>query len=235
MPHGSFKRLHRLKKLDLSNCEIESLVFGAFAGLAKLERLNLNANRLQNIEYPDEILLPSLHDLNLLDNPWKCDCHMKDLRLWLDNTLVSTATRIRCHTPERLAGLISKSVDLSEFGCMPKITPPTMLVSIPQEKDVALTCQVESDPAGEISWTFNGSSLLKANKKLSITQEHKEGRWKVERNICLHCGKHCREDHCKLYIECVQCDFVAENIGFEIGIFCISCSWSLIHICHNNI
>ena len=29
---------------------------------------------------------------------------------------------------------------------MPKITPLTMLVSIPQEKDVALICQVESDP-----------------------------------------------------------------------------------------
>ena len=42
---------------------------------------------------------------------------------------------------------------------MPKITPPTMLVSIPQEKDFALT------------WTFNGSNLLKARLKISITQE----------------------------------------------------------------
>ena len=112
VPHGSFKRLHRLKKLDLSNCEIESLVFGGFAGLAKLERLNLNENKLEIIEYPYEIFLPSLHNLNLLNNPLKCDCHMKDLRVWLDNTLVSTATRVRCHTPEQLAGLISKSACL---------------------------------------------------------------------------------------------------------------------------
>jgi Leucine-rich repeat (LRR) protein len=58
-----------LKKLDLSNCKIESLVFVAFAGLAKLERVNLYENRLQNIEYPDKILLPSLHDLNWLNSP----------------------------------------------------------------------------------------------------------------------------------------------------------------------
>jgi hypothetical protein len=96
---------------------------------------------------------------------------MRDLRLWMDNTLVSTATRIRSHTPQQLAGLMSKSVDLSEFGCMPEITPPTMLVSIPQEKDVALTCQIVSDLLGEVSWTFNGSFLLEAREKISITPD----------------------------------------------------------------
>ena len=171
VPHGAFRKLSRLSKLDLSSCEINSLVFGAFEGLTKLERLNLAGNSLENIEYPDEILLPSLHDLDLLNNPWRCDCHMKDLRSWLGNTLVSTATRIRCFSPHRLKGLVSKSVDLSEFGCKPKITPPTMLLSIPQEKDVALTCQVESDPLAKISWTFDGSPLLEARERISIIQE----------------------------------------------------------------
>ena len=125
--------LVQLSELDLSQCELESILFGAFAGLEKLERLDLSGNHLKNIEYPDEILLPSLHYLNLFNNPWHCDCDMKDLRSWLDNTLISTAKLIKCHTPENMKGRVVKSMSPSEFECIPKITPPTMQVTIPQE------------------------------------------------------------------------------------------------------
>ena len=46
-----------------------------------------------------------------------------------------------------------------------------MYVSVPQDKDVSLTCQVTSDPLAEVYWTFNGSQSLKTSDRIGIIQE----------------------------------------------------------------
>jgi len=170
IPHGSFTALTGLLKLDLSNSQIKSLVSGAFAGLSKLERLYLHGNRLENIEYPDEVL-PALNELRLHSNPWRCDCHMKDLRMWLDNSQENTAKQLKCRSPQRLAGIMSKSVDLSQFACRPTISPPTMYLSIPEEKKVSLTCQIDSSPLARVWWTFNNAGALQSSNDVTIIQE----------------------------------------------------------------
>ena len=66
-----------------------------------------------------------------------------------------------CRSPLGLGGLSALAVDLSQFGCVPRVLPTAMCVGGPRDGDVSLTCQVASDPVAGVYWTLMDHSHSK--------------------------------------------------------------------------
>ncbi|KAM9456806.1 toll-like receptor 5b [Clarias gariepinus] len=121
-----FDRLHQLRVLLLKNNFIQSLPENIFKGLTSLNFLDLSMNSLTYI--PNGIFPKSLKTLNLaynqlgsvdtqafstltlislFGNTFLCDCGLKDLQTWLNETGVqmdSPAEELMCEFPEAQRG-----------------------------------------------------------------------------------------------------------------------------------
>lgn len=107
---GSFRYLNNLEELQISNTSLRHIQVGAFDGLVQLRKLELNNNpnlsrigqgvfnNLQKLSYlslymssitslPQEIgQLPLIKILDLRSNSLECDCDLKWLTKWLNET-----------------------------------------------------------------------------------------------------------------------------------------------------
>ncbi|KAB0362979.1 hypothetical protein FD754_007135 [Muntiacus muntjak] len=60
--------------------------------------------------------LPQLRDLDLAHNPWRCDCGLVYLRLWLEDRAPEQLRRLRCAGPAHAAGRAPAELSGSELG-----------------------------------------------------------------------------------------------------------------------
>lgn len=67
------------------------------------------------------INLISIHELTLNNNPWNCDCKLRDLREWMTQYNIPLTSSPHCSSPERLSGQSWDQMDLDEFACQPNI------------------------------------------------------------------------------------------------------------------
>ena len=167
---GSFKYLRQLSKLDLSQCRIQSIASGSFRGLVSLERLYLAGNKLTRLGVPQEFP-PSLHGVTLHDNPWHCDCHLTQFRQWLSTSNVPRTIEPTCHSPDRLVGFRIEVLSLSEFACVPSVSPTSMYLSVDDQKNISIVCRVISDPASDISWHFNNKPVKERGARMRVVQQ----------------------------------------------------------------
>ncbi|EZA60224.1 Immunoglobulin superfamily containing leucine-rich repeat protein [Ooceraea biroi] len=166
---SAFRHLIHLTYLDMSNCTIEVIEQHAFENLQSLEWLRLNDNRL--VYVPDHTLPlgGSLRGLSLHNNPWQCDCKLRIMQTWLQESapVAPQESEPVCESPERLRGRQIKLLKLNELACLPRINLQDH-VEIYEGENVTLKCDVHAIPTAKIAWSFNEDPCELQNENDSI-------------------------------------------------------------------
>uniref|UniRef100_A0A667XX88 Trophoblast glycoprotein n=1 Tax=Myripristis murdjan TaxID=586833 RepID=A0A667XX88_9TELE len=135
--------LLQLTSLDMSNNDLVVLPDGIFTGLSSLTNLSLQNSSIISIQN-GTLKVPPLHDLDLRDNslrelpnatlaefslkpdlqlhlagnPWRCDCFIEDLVVWLKSSdQVADVHNLTCVEPEGLTRHPLLQVEKSQLDC----------------------------------------------------------------------------------------------------------------------
>lgn len=157
----SLNNLGSVVKLDLSKCDIRDISSEAFRNLRSLESLKLNGNNLRELPISSLEKMDKLRAIDLSDNPWTCDCRLRELKLWLaKRKLISTP---RCSAPTRLANKPFSELHIDDFACKPEILPVSRHVEAGVGENATITCRTEAIPSAIINWYWNGRLLLNSS------------------------------------------------------------------------
>ncbi|KAM7290279.1 leucine-rich repeat-containing protein 24 [Ixodes scapularis] len=176
----SFKGLRTLVSLELSHCQLAWLEGDTFADLETLELLKLDGNRLRTLP-PEGLQLPPLNSLDLSDNPWRCDCNLRELRRWMQLHNVPLSVPPKCDAPVRLAQLSWTQLEPDDFACAPQITASDLRVYAIEGDNATLRCNVDSLPAGEVRWFWRSRpianlSLMSFGRQMYLLRAEDAGR-----------------------------------------------------------
>lgn len=153
----ALNNLGNIVRFDLSSCDIRDIAADVFRNLKFLESLKLNGNNLRDLPLSSLEKLEKLRVIDLSDNPWNCDCRLRDLKIWLSNhKLFSTPS---CSLPTRLANKPFSELALDEFACKPEILPINRYVEAPIGGNATVVCRTEAVPSANINWYWNGRLL----------------------------------------------------------------------------
>lgn len=152
---NQFPALKYLKTIELQHCNLDFVDKDAFVNLPLLETLNMNSNQLKNISENVFKFIKKLKTLKLDNNPWRCDCALRDFRNWLlESNLYSVP--LTCTEPPSLAGLHWNEVPTVEFACSPTVTITDLIIQEEVGGNVTFRCHVTGDPEPEVMWLYNG-------------------------------------------------------------------------------
>ncbi|CAF0871801.1 unnamed protein product [Rotaria sordida] len=169
LSHNQIQRLtisdirayNRLEELDLSFNHLQYIDMTIINYLKNLKKLFLNSNMLRTLT--NNIKFPNSFNLKLSSNPLECDCRLR----WLRNALNRVEYPIyhdepRCEMPKALADKKMITLSDEQFVCGPIISKPDLRTLITTTGELAtLRCDVYSDPAPEIWWTFQNKIIGK--------------------------------------------------------------------------
>ncbi|KAG5281921.1 hypothetical protein AALO_G00050260 [Alosa alosa] len=113
--------VRNLTALDLSHNAIAGLPGALADSMRQLRHLSLQHNRLQKLDRSHLEALESLEGLQLRGNPWRCDCHMIALKLWLETFLFKggVVDEVTCTQPDAMKDKDLQQVPYELFhSCM---------------------------------------------------------------------------------------------------------------------
>ncbi|XP_037641790.1 trophoblast glycoprotein b [Sebastes umbrosus] len=120
LPDDIFDGLPNLVNLSLQNSSIITIQNGTLR-VPPLRDLDLRDNSLRDLPaatLAEFSLKPALY-IRLAGNPWRCDCFMDDMLLWLKNsTRVTDVQNLTCNDPVALKRQPLLQVEQSQLKCL---------------------------------------------------------------------------------------------------------------------
>ncbi|XP_078662701.1 uncharacterized protein LOC144906373 [Branchiostoma floridae x Branchiostoma belcheri] len=197
----------KLATLVLEGNHISFIESGAFVGLSSLETVNLANNQASYL--PGNIFsgFKNLSKVSLENNPWACDCLMKDFARWLNMSGPMLEIEVECRSPSKYFGKKLRDLDVDELTCddckpqtfAPKIDQSGGQVQGTVGKDTVLTCNVTACPQAEIFWTIPQSPGVELSKYSSQYNKFRvnnlNGTLTVKNTVASDAGDY----HCKAF------------------------------------
>lgn len=166
----AFSNISSLTKLDMSQCDLQNVASRAFENLETLQLLKLNGNKLSELRARTFDSLAKLHRVELHDNPWLCDCRMRDTKLFLVEHNIPSPIPPTCSAgPERVIDKSFAELQVDDFACRPEMLPVRRTVNAVSGANATLECRAGAVPSAIITWYSNGR-LLNNNSAFSNYQ-----------------------------------------------------------------
>uniref|UniRef100_G3NMQ6 Fibronectin leucine rich transmembrane protein 2 n=1 Tax=Gasterosteus aculeatus TaxID=69293 RepID=G3NMQ6_GASAC len=146
-----------LVKLSLQENQINQIPVAAFADLIRLERLDISNNQLQTLTQGVFDGLSSLRHLMVRNNPWRCDCAVKWVVVWLKSLPSSINARgFVCLSPDKVRGMAIRELTLDIIECpveadQPPYNNPAGPLP-PYEDPLQISFHVVNSTSIEVSW-----------------------------------------------------------------------------------
>lgn len=161
---NAFGNLPRIEVLNFENCWLERVDAKAFHGLTYVKEINIVNNELKTLgAYMEFSLPPNLRIFRLYRNPWRCDCHLRWLREWIEKTKVNwdfSQNTPACTTPDIMRGLNWKHLKPDQFACPSQILENgTTSLELEVGQNVTIDCLVTGDPRPVITWYKEGNHI----------------------------------------------------------------------------
>lgn len=157
----AFQTVPNLMKLDLSHCQLQFIAPKAFDGVELMETLKINGNRLRELRPKTVERLKRLHGVEMHDNPWVCDCHLREAKIWLTGNNIPYPIPPTCiGGPDRVLGRSFSELDVDDFACKPEIRLDSRYVEATTGDNASVVCRVDSVPTAHVNWYWNGRHLM---------------------------------------------------------------------------
>lgn len=183
----TFKSTPNLVKLDLSHTKLVEIESKGFRGLEMLESLKLNNNRLATLHPGTFEPLNKLTSIELHDNPWICDCHLREMKSWLGKHNLPTLVAPICHGPEQVLDRAFTDLKTDDFACRPILLIASRYAEATIGENASIVCRVSAIPAAQIKWYWNGR-LLSNHSAFSSYQKiliYEEGQFRKRSTLIL--------------------------------------------------
>lgn len=155
----AFKNTPNLVKLDLSHTQLVEIEPKGFRGLELLESLKLNNNQLSTLHPGTFEPLNKLTSIELHDNPWVCDCHLREMKMWLVKHNLPTLQAPLCHGPKQLLNRTFTDLGIDDFACRPILLIASRYAEATIGENASIVCRVSAIPPAKVKWYWNGRLL----------------------------------------------------------------------------
>ncbi|CAO1390468.1 unnamed protein product [Diamesa tonsa] len=158
-----FPVLPYLRTIDLHNCQINRIDETTFSNVDLLEYLNLKQNSLQSLPGNTFTHMKNLKTLLLEENPWNCDCQLKNFRNWYVKNNHGRIS-LQCKTPFSMLNQNWEIVEEDAFGCAPTLRIMKEDIHLSDlESNITFRCFTTGDPKPTIAWELDGKEIENDN------------------------------------------------------------------------
>lgn len=161
-----FPPLQHLKKLELSRCRLRKVHSTAFVNLRALETIHVHQNLLAYL-HRDTFNLPALKTLTLSDNPWYCDCRLREFHAWFLRSNLGNE-EVFCAGPDDKARVLWYDMLGDEMVCPPSTITSPSVIRTETGADISFGCFVRGDPKPTVTWSFRHVEVT--NKTISDSE-----------------------------------------------------------------
>nr|XP_002125744.3 slit homolog 1 protein [Ciona intestinalis] len=174
----AFQGLHSVETINLRKNELSNLDPTPFARLRSLRMLNLEGNKLETLDASFFDKLPNLAALALGDNPWKCDCNLLGLFMWIYSGKQLQGKAPTCWSPEEHQGKNLQAVTFIDF----------QKICLDEWKDEAKDDITGPPEIEEVISKINDScSIHNATLPVDICFISNDVYTSPGRHVCIHC------------------------------------------------
>ncbi|XP_068623222.1 leucine-rich repeat-containing protein 24-like [Battus philenor] len=152
-----FPALPHLKRLEISQCQLRNIHPFALTNLRALETIHAHQNLLSHI-HPNTFNLPYLKTLTLSENPWYCDCTLRDFHEWFLNANVGNE-EVLCDGPNNFAEESWQNIRGTDLVCPPNAISTPSVLRAEVGADITFGCLVNGDPKPDVTWYFKHEGM----------------------------------------------------------------------------